>query len=247
MSRGRLAVATVVAAIAVASGAACTLLVPIDDLTGPGAADSAPARDSAIVESGADGTPVVLDGAAPPDGARDASNDADAAKASSTLLGNSSPVSPSDPSTAAVEVGVRFTVSAPGDIVAIRFFRTVSNPDGYVVHLWSPSGTLLATADVPADDGQPIGWRQKAIAPTHVMPSGVYVASYFASRGNYSFTAHGFANALTSGALTAPASGDSGTDGNGVFDYSMTPLTVPPASTFGETNYFVDVELDPTP
>jgi hypothetical protein len=78
------------------------------------------------------------------------------------------------------------------------------------------------------------------------MPSGVYVASYFASRGNYSFTSPGFASALTSGPLTAPASGDSGTDGNGVFDYSMTPLTVPPASTFEETNYFVDVELSPT-
>ncbi len=247
MSRRRLGVAIALAAIGVASTGACTFLVPVDDLTGPNAVDAAPPRDASIADTGADTRPAAPGDASLADSGLDASADADAAPTSWTLLGNSSPVSPSDPSTAGVEVGVRFQVSVPGDIVAIRFFRTVSNPDGYVVHLWSPTGTLLATADVPADIGQPIGWRQQAIAPTRVVPSSVYVASYFASRGNYSFTSAGFVSALTRGPLTAPAGGDSGTNGNGVFDYSTTPLTVPPASSFNETNYFVDVELSPTP
>ena len=251
MARSRLVVAITLATIAVASSAACTFLVPVDDLMGGPdavdlAADGAAPQDASLADSGTDTKPPV-DSASLADGALDASADADAAPTLWTLLGNSSPVGPSDPSTAAVEVGLRFSVSAPGDIVAIRFFRTVSNPDGYVVHLWAPDGTLLATAVVPADNGQPIGWRQQAIARTHVTPSGFYVASYFSSHGNYSFTSHGFATALTSGPLTAPANGDSGTNGNGIFDYSMTPLTIPPASSFDETNYFVDVELSPTP
>jgi len=248
MARGRLGAAKTLTAIAVAGTAACTLLVPVDDLTGPAAAgfDAAEPRDAAIADTGVDRGSLPDDDAAPLDGAPSEAS-TDAAPTSWTLLGNSSPVSPMDPQTTAIEVGVRFTASAPGDVVAIRFFRTVGNPSGYVVHLWSGDGTLLATAEAPPDDGQPIGWREQAIAATHVTPSSVYVASYFSSGGTYSYTKNGFATALTSGPLTALASGDSGTDGNGVFDYSMVPLTAPPASTFEETNYFVDVRFSPTP
>jgi hypothetical protein len=246
MSRGGLRAAVALTATALASTAACSFLVPVDGLAGAVASDAALPQDALPQDA-----PMVDTGTAPPsdaspaDGAPDAT--ADGAPASLTLFANASPVSPADPSASPLEVGVRFTVSTPGDVVAVRFFRASSNPSGYVVHLWAPNGVLLATAAVPSDVGKPIGWREQAIAPTRLTPSNVYIASYFSDNGACAFTAHGLASAVKNGPLTAPASGDSGTDGNGVFDYVPNPLTTPPASTFEETNYFVDVQFSPTP
>lgn len=248
MSRGGLRAAIALTATALASTAACSFLVPVDGLAGALASDAAPPQDALPQDA-----PMVDTGTAPPsdaspadaDGAPDAT--ADGAPTSWTLFANASPVSPADPSASPLEVGVRFTVSSPGDVVAVRFFRAASNPTGYVVHLWSADGVLLATAPVPSDVGKPIGWREQAIAPTRLTPSTVYIASYFSNNGACAFTAHGFVSAVKNGPLTAPASGDSGTDGNGVFDYVLNPLTTPPASTFEETNYFVDVQFSPTP
>jgi len=54
--------------------------------------------------------------------------------------------------------------------------------------------------------------------------------------GHYSATSNGFANARTSGTLTAPSSASSG--GNCVYGYGAVAY---PTLTFGANNYFVDV------
>ncbi|MDB4933371.1 MAG: hypothetical protein JWP87_343 [Labilithrix sp.] len=232
-------------AIAFASTAACSLLVPVDGLAGDGVPDGSVPDDATIRDGGSELAPSDSSLADAP-GVDDASDASDALPTSWTLLANASPVSPTDSVMTSVELGVRFTVSVPGDIVAIRFYRAVSNADGYVVHLWGATGVLLAASVVPSDVGKPIGWREQAITPAAVVPAGVYVASYFTKNGNPAFTAHGLANPLTSGPLTALANGSGGL-GNGLFDYAPAPLTTPPASSFDETNYFVDVRFSPTP
>ena len=68
-------------------------------------------------------------------------------------------------------------------------------------------------------------------------PGTTYVASYHTNVGRYSTTANYFNTAVTSGPLTAPASG------NGVYTYGSSSLF--PTSTFQATNYWVDVIFNP--
>jgi hypothetical protein len=141
---------------------------------------------------------------------------------------------------AAVELGVKFRSSESGRVSAIRFYRGVANPSGYIVKLYNSTGTELARATAPSGT---TGWQEVAFAnPPTIVANTIYVASYYTSGGRYAATNNGFAEDFSRAPLTAPASAAVG--GNGVYRYGVDGGF--PDSTFQASNYFVDVVFSST-
>ncbi len=142
-----------------------------------------------------------------------------------------------DPDTASVELGVKFRTNVNGRITGLRFYKGAGNTGTHVAHLWSESGTLLATATFGSETAS--GWQQVSFpTPVNVTANTTYVASYFAPNGRYSADTNYFsAGGFTRGPLTALANGDAG--GNGVYLYSSTGGF--PTGTWMSANYWVDV------
>ena len=140
----------------------------------------------------------------------------------------------------AVELGFKFTSSQAGQITGIEFYKGPQNTGTHVADLWSATGTLLATATFTGETAS--GWQQVNFAtPVPITAGTTYVASYHTNVGEYSATANQFANAVTSGPLTAPSSSSSG--GNGVYSYGSSSLF--PTSAYNATSYGVDVLFKP--
>jgi hypothetical protein len=136
----------------------------------------------------------------------------------------------------AVDLGVKFQASVNGTISGIRFYKGPKNTGTHIGDLWTTSGTLLASATFTNETAS--GWQQVNFATPVAITSGTtYIASYHTNVGEYSVNSNYFANAHTSGPLTAPSSSSSG--GNGVYAYGSSNLF--PASTFNASNYWVDV------
>ena len=153
---------------------------------------------------------------------------------------STTPANPSHPDPNAVEVGMKFRVTAPGTVTGIRFYKGAGNTGEHVGNLWRADGRLLARATFTGETET--GWQQAALAsPVQVDLSTTYVVSYFAPNGGYAAENDYFvAEGVTSGPLVAPASAD--VDGNGVYEYSGQSTF--PASTFRATNYWVDVVFE---
>src|SRR5262249_11716095 len=105
-----------------------------------------------------------------------------------------------------VELGVRFTASQDGSISGIRFYKVPDNTGTHTGSLWSSTGTLLATGTFTNESSQ--GWEELDFSsPVAVTAGTTYVASYHTSAAHYADTPSGLASAVTSGPLTALASG----------------------------------------
>jgi hypothetical protein len=155
-----------------------------------------------------------------------------------TLFGTQAPSSGEavDSDTAAVELGVRFQSRVAGQIQGVRFYRAAANAAGYTVHLWTAEGAALATATT--SDGALPGWQEgRFTTPVTLDENTTYIASYFASNGRYAGTNGGFTTARNSGDLTAPA-------GAGVYHYGTSGGF--PTDRFQSSNYWVDVQFEPT-
>jgi hypothetical protein len=137
-----------------------------------------------------------------------------------------------------VEVGVKFKSDVAGTVTAIRFYRNVTNTNGYTVHLWSSTGTLLASGQGTDGPDTP-GWTEiKLSAPVSITAGTVYVASYFSRTGQSSGDEGYFESAgVNSAPLHAPSSPAAG--GNGVFNYCSDSCF--PSQVDQDTNYWVDV------
>lgn len=141
----------------------------------------------------------------------------------------------SDPDTAQVNLGVRFTSSAAGTINGIKYYKGAGDTGTHTGSLWSSTGTLLATATFTNETSS---GRQTVFFsnPVSITAGTTYVASYH-SNGHYTSTGNYFTAPHVNGPLTAPAGG------NGVYTYGAGNLF--PTSTFGATNYWVDVVYSP--
>src|SRR4029079_16663692 len=135
----------------------------------------------------------------------------------------------------AVELGVRFQSSVAGTVSGIRFYKSSQDTGTHTGELWSSTGTLLATATFTNETAS--GWQTVTFSnPVAITTGTTYVASYH-SNGHYAHTGNYFTTARVNGPLTAPASN------NGVYTYGTGNLF--PTSTFGATNYWVDVLFSP--
>ena len=134
-----------------------------------------------------------------------------------------------------VELGVKFRVEVSGTITALRFYKGLTNTGTHVGHLWSASGTRLASVTFTGESAS--GWQEASLSsPVAVSAGTTYVASYHAPNGNYAFDSNFFATAFVNGPLRATSWSEGG--GNGVYAYGASAF---PASTYNATNYWVDV------
>jgi Domain of unknown function (DUF4082)/Bacterial Ig domain/Carboxypeptidase regulatory-like domain len=136
----------------------------------------------------------------------------------------------------AVELGLKFTSSLPGVVYGIRFYKAGTNGGIHVGHLWTSTGTLLATATFTGETSS--GWQQVTFStPITITPNVTYVASYFAPSGHYSADTNYFATNPTNTFPLQALANTSST--NGVYLYSSAGGF--PTQSYLATNYWVDI------
>ena len=133
----------------------------------------------------------------------------------------------------AVTLGVRFAPSSDGVVTGVKFYKAPGNTGTHTGTLWSPSGTLLASAVFTNESST--GWQTVTFAnPVSVTAGTQYTASYRTTVGHYSLTSGQFTTGYTRGPLTVPAKGGSYTYGSGF------------PNTQTATGYLVDLIFQPT-
>ena len=152
---------------------------------------------------------------------------------------NDGPSSPNAARDQPVEVGVRFRAAEDGYVTALRFFKQANNVGSHAGHLWGPDGQLLAS--IPFSGESASGWQNVDLPnPVAITKDTVYTASYYSPSGFFPFDQGYFNGPHDSGMLTALAAGDGG---NGMYKYGASGY---PTSTFGATNYWVDLTFERT-
>ena len=152
-------------------------------------------------------------------------------------LPTATPVRETDSDTSSVELGLRFTSTTNGFATGVRFYKGPNNTGTHIGHLWSGSGSLLATVTFTNETASS-GWQEADFAtPVPIVANTVYVISYFAPNGAYSAD-EGFAWS----SLSAPPLAVSGSS-PGVYAYGS--ATAFPNSTWNSSNYWVDVVFTP--
>ncbi|MDQ0322363.1 VCBS repeat-containing protein [Pararhizobium capsulatum DSM 1112] len=141
-----------------------------------------------------------------------------------------------------LEVGMKFTSSVAGEVIALKFYRSASDTGSNVVNLWTSTGTNLANATFTNTAAS--GWQTVTLAtPVAITGGTTYVASYHTT-GAYVATDNFFTTPVTNGPLTAPSSATAG--GNGVYAYGGTSaIGIFPDQTFASANYYADVVFRP--
>src|SRR5262249_23747187 len=136
-----------------------------------------------------------------------------------------------------VELGVKFRSDINGFLSGVRFYKSAANVGTPVGHVYSSTGTLLASATFTNETAS--GWQQVDFAsPINVTAGTTYVASYHTDAGHYSATSNYFAAA---GVDTAPLHAlSNATSLNGVYQYGTSAF---PSLSYNATNYWVDVVL----
>ena len=175
----------------------------------------------------------------------DSANPGTPASVSFTVSAQACPCSIFTPSTtgaqdndnSAVELGVKFRADVDGAITGIRFYKTSGNTGAHTGTLWSTQGHQSRDGR-PSPASRPPAGRKRAL-PTRfaIEADTTYVASYHTTSGHYA-TGTSFASA---GVDNPPLHAlQDGVDGpNGVYQYG--PGGTYPITTFGSSNYLVDV------
>ena len=133
-----------------------------------------------------------------------------------------------------VEVGTAFTADRNGSITGVKFYKDPSNTGVHTVSLWTSAGALVARATVATETTS--GWQEGDFAgPVSINSDTVYLVSYRAPTGHYSYANGGLAAAIDRSPLHTPS-------GAGRYTYG----TSGPTSGSG-ANYFVDPVFNPSP
>jgi hypothetical protein len=135
-----------------------------------------------------------------------------------------------------LELGMRFRSTQNGFITAIRYYKPAGTTGTHTGHLWTNSGTLLASVTFTGESSS--GWQQASLgSPVSITANTTYVVSYFSPSGDYAVTNPYFTTAVTNGPLRGLANGEDGA--NGVYRYTSTSAF--PNNNYGTSNYWVDV------
>jgi hypothetical protein len=162
--------------------------------------------------------------------------DRPSARAAVTLWGSGTPPAVETQSDAkAVTLGTAFRATVPGEIVALRYWRSGSTAIAPEGTLWSATGVLLA--DARFGSGGPSGWQTVMLsAPVPVQAGDQYVVAYHSAANGYALTEN-FEGASSSSELEV-TSGSSG-----VFTYGDSSAF--PRTTWNHSQYWVDVMFLP--
>jgi hypothetical protein len=165
-----------------------------------------------------------------------ATHDSNAATTVVSGLGNLKPETASARDYGSVELGLKFKPNVDGWVVGVRFYKGPGNTGPHTGTLWNAKG--LKIAQVTFTDETASGWQtanfdERVVVKAHA----VYVISYHAPVGHYSYTHWYFNNSHDNGYIHMSSSQRA--HGNGVYAYSNSPTY--PTYTWTNTNYFVDV------
>ena len=106
---------------------------------------------------------------------------------------------------AAVELGLKFRSSQPGNVTGLRFYKGNGNTGTHVGHLWTSTGGLLATVTFSGESFS--GWQTATFSsPVAITANTTYIISYYAPTGHYSADSNYFNSATVNSPLTALAS-----------------------------------------
>ncbi|ACL41861.1 conserved hypothetical protein [Pseudarthrobacter chlorophenolicus A6] len=135
----------------------------------------------------------------------------------------------------AVEVGMKFRADTAGTVTGIRFYKGSSNTGTHVGHLWSSTGSLMASVTFANESAS--GWQEALFSsPVPLAANTTYVVSYFAPDGFYSADSGYFNNSVDNAPLHGLAAGVDGP--NGVYRYGASAF---PSDSYNNTNYWVDI------
>src|SRR5436309_7861647 len=122
------------------------------------------------------------------------------------------------------------TLFRSGQVIGVRFYKGAGNTGTHTGSLWSPTGTLLATATFAGETDS--GWQTVYFSsPVPVSAASTYTASYYAPNGHYAADGGYFAGPYSNPPLSAPAGN------NGVYVYGADTL---PTNSYNSANYWVD-------
>src|SRR5207244_4198026 len=94
------------------------------------------------------------------------------------------PTAPSVSDANAYELGVKFRSDVSGFVSGVRFYKGPDNTGTHIGHLWSATGTLLASATFTSETAT--GWQQVSFAsPVAISANTTYVGSYTDPNGGY--------------------------------------------------------------
>lgn len=132
------------------------------------------------------------------------------------------------------ELGMKFRVTTPGQITAIRFWKSSNETAVHVGRIWSATGTLLASVTFASETAS--GWQVQPLdTPLNVQANTTYTVSVNIGL-YYPFTLSGLATQITNGNIQSVADGNNGVYGNsGTF----------PTFSYQNSNYFRDVVFVP--
>ena len=140
----------------------------------------------------------------------------------------------SDGSTVNYELGMLVQSDVAGQITGIRFWKDSKETGTHTGHIWSSSGTLLATATFTGETAS--GWQlQNLTAPLAIAANTTYVVSVNTAGSYYVATASGLASKISNLDLSSVVGA------NGVY---ASPGTFPNGN-FENTNYFRDIVFAP--
>jgi hypothetical protein len=130
---------------------------------------------------------------------------------------------------------MKFRSDVAGVVTGVRFYKGAGNTGTHIGHLWSSTGTNLATVTFTGESAS--GWQQANFATPIALTAGTtYIVSYYAPVGRYAADAGFFSTGVDRVPLHALADGVDGS--NGVYRYGSGGGF--PNSTFDSTNYWVD-------
>ena len=128
------------------------------------------------------------------------------------------------------EMGVKFTVSNPTLLTAIRYWRDAAETGTHVGRLWNSTGTQLATATFAGETAS--GWQEQALSsPVLLTPGQVYVVSV-SINAFFVDTLSGLASSVGSAPLSSVADGANGVHSSAAGSF--------PTSAWSNSNYWVE-------
>ncbi len=133
------------------------------------------------------------------------------------------------------ELGTRLYSDIPGQITAIRFWKSASETGSHTGHIWDAKGNLLATVTFANETAS--GWQQQALSqPLSIVANAEVLVSVNTAGGYFVSSHNGLASAIVSGNLHSITSSNGRYGSSGSY----------PAQTYQSSNYFRDVAFVPS-
>src|SRR5438552_3394434 len=97
---------------------------------------------------------------------------------------------------------MKFQADTPGYVVGVRFYKSALNTGTHVAHLWTASGTLIASATFTNESA--FGWQRVDFGTgVAIAANTTYVVSYSDPNGHFSVDRPYFSTAYDNSPLHA--------------------------------------------